>query len=138
VSAPLQPGEPFNPYRMFTGIFVPSGIAACRTLRQGSKLAYGALLRFAGRDGTCFPSTQGLGAKLGISPRQARTYVAALEKAQLIRRVKRYDDSGQKSNEFQFLWHRLLNDSLKNSSAGPRKDASVFPPEEFFRRRESD
>ena len=124
---PPQPGEIFNPYRMFTGIFVPSGIGTYRKLRPGAKLAYGALLRFAGRDGSCFPSMQALGAKLGVSSRQARAYVSALEDAELIRRVKRSDDCGQKSNGFQFLWHHLLNDSLKNSSAGPRKDASVFP-----------
>jgi hypothetical protein len=23
----FQPGEPFNPYRMFTGLFVPEGLA---------------------------------------------------------------------------------------------------------------
>jgi hypothetical protein len=112
---------------MFTGIFVPSGIAACRELSHGDKLAYGALLRFAGRDGTCFPSMQALGAKLGVSSRQARAYAAALEGAQLIRRVKRFDQRGQKSNGFQFLWHHLLKDSLKNSSAGPRKDNAVLP-----------
>lgn len=83
MSVSLRPGEPFNPYRMFTGIFVPSGIGACRQLHQGAKLAYGALLRFAGRDGTCFPSMQALGAKLGVSSRQARAYIAALEEEKL-------------------------------------------------------
>jgi hypothetical protein len=62
VSVSLQPGDVFNPFGLFTGVFVPSGITACRKLRQGEKLAYGALLRFAGRDGSCFPSMRTLGA----------------------------------------------------------------------------
>jgi hypothetical protein len=127
VSVSLQPGDVFNPFGLFTGVFVPSGIAACRTLRQGDKLAYGALLRFAGRDGSCFPSMQTLGAKLGVSSRQARSYVAALEQTQLIRRVKRCNDNGQTSNGFQFLWHALLTDSVKDTSGGPRNDTSALP-----------
>jgi hypothetical protein len=127
VNVPLEPGDTFNPFGLFTGVFVPSGIAACRELRQGDKLAYGALLRFAGRDGSCFPSMKTLGSKLGISSRQARAYVAALELAQLIRRVKRCDNGGQTSNGFQFLWHALLTDSVKETSGGPRNDTSALP-----------
>ena len=127
MSVPLQAGAVFNPFGLFTGVFVPSGIVACRKLRQGDKLAYGALLRFAGRDGTCFPSMRTLGARLGISARQARSYVAALEHAQLIRRVKRRNDKGQTSNGFQFLWHSLLTDSVKHTSEAPRNDASALP-----------
>jgi len=85
------------------------------------------LLRFAGRDGTCFPSMRTLGAKLGISARQARAYVAALERAKLIRRIKRYDESGQTSNGFEFLWHALLTVSVKDTSGGPRNDTSALP-----------
>lgn len=127
MSLSLQPGDVFNPFGLFTGVFVPSGIAACPTLRQGDKLAYGALLRFAGRDGSCFPSMKTLGARLGVSCRQARTYVAALEHAKLVRRVKRCDNGGQTSNGFEFLWHALLTESVKNTSEGPRNDASALP-----------
>ncbi len=123
----LEPGDVFNPFRMFTGIFVPTGIAENSELRQGDKLAYGALLRFAGRDGCCFPSMKKLGAKLGVSSRQARAYVAALEHSKLVRRVKRCDESGQTSNGFEFLWHALLTDSMKDTSGGPRNDTSALP-----------
>jgi hypothetical protein len=68
-----------------------------------------------------------LGARLGVSSRQARAYVAALERAKLIRRVKRCDSSGQTSNGFQFLWHALLTDSVKDTSGGPRNDTSALP-----------
>ena len=127
MSASLQPGDVFNPFGLFTGVFVPSGVAACRGPRQGDKLAYGALLRFAGRDGSCFLSMKTLGSKLGISPRQARAYVAALENAKFIRRMKRCNNGGQTSNGFQFLWHELLTDSVKNTSGGPRNDTSALP-----------
>ena len=123
----MNPGEVFNPYRVFRGLFVPDGIASCRQLRPGVKLAYAALIRFAGQDGVCFPSMQALGDRLGVSSRQARAYIAALEKKQLIRRKKRYDNLGQISNEFEFLWHNLVSGSLKKSSAGPRKDRAVSP-----------
>ena len=124
----LQPGDSFNPWDRFVGIFVPSGIASCEELSQGEKLAYGALLRFAGRNGVCFPSMRALGRRLGVTARQARAYMASLEAKELIRRTKRFNGRTQKSNGFEFLWNELLIASMKKkSSAGPLKTPSGLP-----------
>lgn len=36
----LRPGHPFNPYRMFNGLFIPEGLARSRAVSPGAKLAW--------------------------------------------------------------------------------------------------
>ena len=105
----MKPGDPFNPYGMFNGLFVPEALARCRGLSPGAKLAYGRLTRYAGQNGECYPSTDTLGAELGINERQARRYIAELESNGFIRRLKRFRDGAQTSNGFQFRWHRIFD-----------------------------
>ncbi len=104
----MKPGEPFNPFRLFNGLFVPEALAQFSGVSPGAKLAYGRLARYAGQNGKCFPATDALGAELGVSERQARRYVMELDKAGFIRRNARFHGSGQTSNEFEFLWHPCL------------------------------
>jgi hypothetical protein len=40
----LRPGEAFNPYRMFRGLFIPEGLVRCSSISAGAKLAWGGLL----------------------------------------------------------------------------------------------
>jgi hypothetical protein len=54
VNGSLQPGEPFNPYRMFNGLYIPEGLARCPWISPGAKLAWGRLARYAGEDGRCY------------------------------------------------------------------------------------
>jgi hypothetical protein len=37
----MRPGEPFNPFRLFNGLFVREALARHRGLSPGAKLAYG-------------------------------------------------------------------------------------------------
>ncbi len=48
VNTSTQPGEPFNAYRMFTGLFIPEGLACCPRISAGAKLTWGRLVRYAG------------------------------------------------------------------------------------------
>ena len=104
----LQSGEPFNPYRMFNGLYIPEGLARCNWISAGAKLAWGRLARYAGEDGRCYPTVKNLAAEIGLGERQGQKYVAELERASLIRRVSRFDQRGQISNEFEFLWHEMF------------------------------
>jgi hypothetical protein len=36
----LRLGETFNPYRMFTGLFIPEGLARSDRISAGAKLAW--------------------------------------------------------------------------------------------------
>jgi hypothetical protein len=71
----LRIGQPFKPYKLFNGIFVPEALLKYRSLSAGAKLAYGRLVRYAGEDGGCWPAIQTIAAELGIGPTQARAYV---------------------------------------------------------------
>ena len=106
--AGLQVGQPFNPFGVFTGIFIPESLARCNTISPGAKLAYGRLARYAGQDGKCFPAVATLAAEIGVGERHAQMYVKELERERLLRRLTRFSGRAQTSNAFEFLWHRVF------------------------------
>ncbi len=115
-SVGLQRGQPFNPYRMFVGLFIPEGLARYSRLSGGAKLAWGRLARYAGMDGRCHPTIKTLGKEIGVGARQAQKYVSDLERNQLIQRVSRFSGRGQTSNAFEFLWHELFEEGVNDCS----------------------
>jgi len=120
----LRPGEPFSPYRMFTGLFIPEGLARCSSISARAKIAWGQLARYAGEDGRCYPTVKTLGCEIGVGPRQAQKYISELEKARLIRRVERFANRAQTSNAFEFLWHELFQKGVNDRSGEGVNDDS--------------
>ena len=120
----LQPGDVFNPFRMFTGVFIPEGLVRCDWISAGAKLAWGRLARYAGEDGRCYPTVKNLAAEIGLCERQGQKYLAELERARLIRRVYRFNDKGQTSNEFEFLWHAVFTQGVNDRSGEGVNDDS--------------
>jgi len=120
----LQIGQPFNPFGLFYGLWVPECIARCRWLSGGAKLAWARLARYAGRDGRCYPTMKILGQEIGVGERQAQKYVAELERYELVRRVSRYLGRAQTSNGFEFLWHELFEEGVNDHSGGRVNDHS--------------
>lgn len=116
MSISLKPGETFNPYRMFTGLFIPEGLARCDWISAGAKLAWGRLARYAGEDGYCYPTVRTLASEIGVGLRQAQRYLTESERARLIRRVSRFDHQAQTSNAFAFLWHELFDRAVTDLS----------------------
>jgi hypothetical protein len=112
----MQIGEPFNPYGVFHGVFIPEALVRSNLVSAGAKLAYGRLVRYGGQKGLCFPAVETLGAEIGVGRRQAQKYVAELEGANLIRRVMRFVGGAQISNSFEFLWHPLFEQGANISS----------------------
>ena len=104
-----RPGEPFNPYGLFNGIFVPEAVCRYRGLTLGAKAIYGRLCRYAGSDGAVFPSIPTLASELGIGKTQARKYVKELEGQYFIavdRKNRHFTFTGAGgSNRYVFLWH---------------------------------
>ena len=131
----LQPGDRFNPYQMFTGLFIPEGLARSGSISAGAKLAWGRLGRYAGADGKCYPAMKTLGAEIGVGERQAQRYVAELERVQLIRRVSRFAAQAQTSNAFEFLWHDVFLTGVTDMSGegvshtSPREVTDPSPKE---------
>jgi DNA-binding transcriptional regulator YhcF (GntR family) len=112
----LQPGEAFNPYRMFTGLFIPEVLARSDRISAGAKLAWGRLARYAGENGQCYPSVKTLASEIGVGERQTQKYLVELEKAKLIRRRSCFADRAQTSNTFEFLWHEMFQEGVNDSS----------------------
>ena len=107
----MQIGSPFNPYKVFQGIFAPYWLLEHPGIGAGAKLCYIRLLGFAGKDARCYPSLETLGKRLGVSERQARDYVKELERTGLIAVEHR---GLRKTNVYLFLWTAEL-DALCNS-----------------------
>jgi hypothetical protein len=112
----LQVGQPFNPFRIFTGIYIPEALVQSKLVSPGAKVAYGRLARYAGQDGKCFPAVETLGEEIGVGERQAQRYLGELERARLIRRASRFLGNAQTSNAIEFLWHPLFEDRVTDVS----------------------
>ena len=112
----LEVGQPFNPFGLFTGIFIPDALVRSTAVSAGAKLTYGRLARYAGQDGKCYPAVHTLALEIGVSERQTQNYLAELEAQKLIRRVRRFAGRAQTSNAYQFLWHRLLEEGVKKTA----------------------
>ena len=100
----MELGQPFNPYRLFYGIFLPEALLGYPKVSPGAKLCYGRLSRYSGKAGECWPAVSVLAKELGVSTRQAKRYCRELEKAQFIRR----DPRPGRTNHWVFLWHRVF------------------------------
>jgi hypothetical protein len=131
-------GEAFNPFRQFRGLYVPEALAPRREIPPGAKLIYGRLMRYAGRDGACYPRVDTLGEQVGIGERMAQKHVRLLERMRLLRIDKRYDrHGGQTSNGYVFLWHEIFDEwehkeqqakeGVNSDSPSPAKDSSPRP-----------
>jgi len=114
----MKVGAPFNPYKVFQGVFAPYWVLEHRGISTGAKLCYIRLLGFAGRDARCYPSLDTLDASLGVSERQARDYVKELERAMLIAIEQR---GLRKTNVYLFLRSVEL-ERLSNSVPGRPDD----------------
>jgi len=98
----MRVGSPFNPYKVFQGIFAPYWLLEHQGISTGAKLCYIRLLGYAGKDARCYPSLE------------ARDYVKELERAGLIAVEQR---GLRKTNVYLFLWTADL-EALCNSVPG--------------------
>jgi GntR family transcriptional regulator len=102
-------GDPFNPYGMFNGIWVPESLLRCPEISASAKLLYGRLARYAGRDGRCFPSVETLAVELGMTARQVQRLLWQLCNANFLRKDAQYRPNGsQTANAYVFLYNASL------------------------------
>lgn len=118
----FQSGQPFNPYRLFHGIFIPEALVRCLDLTPGAKIAYGRLVRYAGKDGVCHPRQETLAREIGVSARQVRSYLQELIRNRFLKVIRK---GLHAPNEYVFLWHEVFNPAdRKDTSGQERKDSS--------------
>jgi len=75
----LEVGQPFNPFKLFNGIFIPDALVLARGISAGAKITYGRLARYAGENGECYPAVPTLASEIGLSERQTQRYLAELD-----------------------------------------------------------
>jgi hypothetical protein len=105
-------GEPFDPCHEACGFWPEDIVDRQRGLADGPKRAYRRLKRFAGVNGSCFPSQKTLAGELGKGERQVRRDLDALESAGLIASVSR---DGRRSNTYIFLWHPMFEQTCMSA-----------------------
>jgi hypothetical protein len=129
-------GEKFNPFNRFHGIWIPEPMALYPQLPPGAKLVYGRLMRYAGKDGFCWPSVLSLAVEVGLGERQVQKHLSTLESDGFIRREKRFRDGAQTSNGYIFLWHLIFDAwerqqqakaGMNSSSPSPAHHSSPRP-----------
>jgi len=82
MSAELPPR--INPYRMFTGSWLPTWLLERRELSPGAKLTYARLARYAGKRGVAYPRQATLAEEIGVEERRAQRFLLELRKLGLI------------------------------------------------------
>lgn len=98
----MEIGQPYNPRKLFYGVFVPEWLLERRELSQGAKLCFAVLCRHTDDEGACDRDGDALAAELGVHLRQLRDYVKELTSASLIDNQRR--GLGQ-TNVYRFRWH---------------------------------
>src|SRR3989442_35564 len=129
IAKPIS-GDPFNPWHQSCGFYpqdvlsrhrkLPDATGNLKVVTPGQKQLYERLVRFAGRDGRCFPSQDTLARELGRSDRQIRKDLARLESFKLLRHTWR---DGRRSNTYEFLWHPIFDERNHCSAQGGRINA---------------
>ncbi|MFB3777154.1 MAG: helix-turn-helix domain-containing protein [Bryobacteraceae bacterium] len=116
-----RPGEPFNPWRGACGFYPPDLVSRQKTLTDGQKLLYARLVRYAGKDGSCFPSFRRLAEDLGKSERQVKRDMLALEQERLIGHVRR---GRRLANVYEFLWHAIFEGEVTSMTPHSRSEGT--------------
>ena len=123
---PNRSGQPFNPFKQFTGTFIPEAVCRHKGLSPNAKLVYGRLCRFAGKNGRAYPAVETLAKENGIGKTQARRALRELQASKFIKsdgKHYRTDGSGG-TTVYVFLWHEAFDGEL----GAPRKAARKTPP----------
>lgn len=115
----MQPGERFNPYRLFVGAFIPNWLLTSGAVPPAAKLVYGRLAQFAGKKGVAFPRQDTLARECGLAERTVQRSISRLEELGLIEAVR-----GETSSRYYFLWP---GDMIEDSGE-PGWDGNDEPP----------
>lgn len=115
-------GEVFRPWKRFNGVMIPDPVLAS-DLSPGEKLCYGLLARFQGKAGECYPSMRTIGNRMGITSRQAFSYVGGLKRKRYIEQTRR---GRGRSNSYVFLWHPTFDAAERKHSSDPT--GTSLPP----------
>lgn len=132
----LNVGDTFTPWHNRCGFFPQDEVNRMPHLSTGAKLVYWVLVRFAGRDGRCFPSRKRIAADVALSVRQVDRYLSELRGAGLLRHER---GRTGRSNRYEFVYHeafRSLGKAAKrtreNQEGVSGQEAGFDSPKESY------
>lgn len=62
-----QVGQPFNPFKLFVGSFIPNALLRYPDLSPSAKLVWARLAQYAGQDGMAYPKMATIADQVGLS-----------------------------------------------------------------------
>ena len=113
----MQIGQQFNPYRLFTGAFIPNALMQYTGLTQGAKLVWARLAQYTGEKGEAYPKIITLAKDVGVEERQCQRYLKELENKKFIKvlRAEGFNKVLHKTNRYIFLWNEIFNVNVRSS-----------------------
>lgn len=127
--------QPFNPYKLFVGSFIPNALLRFTGLSSTAKLVWARLAQYAGEHGIAFPKITSLAEEVGLSDCQAQRILKELEKKRFIKRIKPrgLQRLQHLPDSYIFLFHSCFTSDLcasgpsTNATSGPSIDAASQP-----------
>ncbi len=110
----IAAGNPFIPYKIFFGGYLPEPIMESTTLTATEKVCWAKLNQFSGKNGFCYPSLSLMAKSIGVSVRQViRVLNGLVEKGFIQRKTPNDSEKGQyQSTCYSFLWHTNFDDAV--------------------------
>ncbi len=102
-----------NIFKKYLTLTIPEGVARYRGLSPGAKLVFGRLYRYAGPKGYAYPSQVVLAEEVGMSERQAKSYLSELVESDFISIRRQYHTVAI----YEFLDHPALHGEVGEARA---------------------
>lgn len=96
-----------NPWKLFTGCFIPTWLATREEISPGAKIIYARLAQYAGKKGSCFPKQTTLADEVGMSRRNIIRSIKELRDSSLIELER---TGARKPNRYFFLAHKWMGE----------------------------
>lgn len=124
----MKIGQRYNPTKLFCGIYVPNFVWQDKILTPLSKLLFGRLVSYAGKNGVCFPKQETLAEEFGVSTNTILTSINQLVAQEYLEKEHPTgkDRLMHKCIKYHFIWHESCDESLMS---GPNENIRSEPNE---------
>ena len=111
----MKIGQRYNPFRIFAGIYIPNFVWQDRNLTNLSKLLFGRLISYAGKNGNCFPKQETLAEEFNVS---TNTILTSINQLVAQKYLEKENPTGKdrlmhKCIRYHFIWHESCDESIK-------------------------
>jgi hypothetical protein len=98
----------YNPYRQYTGSFIPNWLLERTEVSSHAKLVFARLAQYAGKGGESFPHQKTLAGEIGLNDKTMRRGLSELIEAKVI---ESQQNGMGKPNSYFFLRHEWMKDA---------------------------